>query len=354
LSIIQGNGVEMSMKNLNVIAPSEIKSVPSSDPGSLTVVLEPFSKGLGLTIAVALRRIIISSIEGYAPYKVIISDVLHEYSSIENIQEDVVALLMNIKQLNIKCTRENEDEFVLELNKKGKGLVSGKDLKLPGFVEILNPDMPLAHITGDQTLSLRIHVKKDVGYKTAAQLKQDLASDDEVGAIFLDCVFSPIRKVSYRIENARLGNRTDLDKLILNIKTDTTVDPIDIIRRSATILQYQLAAFSDIKEQVASETKQPEVTYNLDFDLGIASLRFTVRAVNCLKGEGIEWVGQLVQCKESELLKTPNLGRKSLAEIKNILSKHDLTLGMDTDGWVPPSSGSSVAVDDQLFPAGND
>jgi DNA-directed RNA polymerase subunit alpha len=336
------------MSDLNIVSPDKIDVFPSKTPGSVQVVLAPFAKGLGLTVAVALRRIITSSIEGYAPYKVMIEGVEHEYDTIENVQEDVVDLLMNIKRLKIKCTQDQPQGFELVLDKKGVGIVTAKDLKKPGFVEIINEDLALAHITEKQHLSCRIFVKKDVGYKTAVQLKKEQAEEEgseELGVIFLDSVFSPVQRVSYTIENARLGNRTDLDKLILQIHSNQTVDPIDIIRRAATILQYQLASFSDIKEKPSDQAEEGVQSCNPDFDLNISSLRFTVRAVNCLRGEGVDWVGQLVQRKESDLLKTPNLGRKSLAEIKSILSKHNLSLGMSTEGWVAPEGAPPLSDD---------
>lgn len=297
------------------------------------IVLEPFERGFGHTLGNALRRILLSSMEGAAAVAVQIDGVLHEYSTIEGVREDVVDILLNLKGVAFKMFGRRE--VVLELNKNTPGPVTAGDIKLEHDVEIVNPEHVIAHIIKDGKLNMRITVALGRGYQPANARVQDEEKGLIVGQLLLDATFTPVLQVSCYVENARVEKRTDLDKLIINITTNGTLDPEEAIRTSATILQHQLEAFVELRK--SEEPKAEEKTNEMNPLLvrPVDDLELTVRSANCLKGENIFFIGDLVQRDENSLLKTPNLGKKSLNEIKTVLATRGLSLGMTIEGWPP-------------------
>lgn len=304
------------------------------------VTLEPLERGFGHTLGNALRRILLSSMPGAAVVKVQIDGVLHEYTTIEGIQEDVIEILLNMKGIAIKMMPEAQNEVELRLEKSGVGPVTAGDIQLVTGVEISNPDHVIAHISKpDAKLSMTLTVAKGRGYVPVATRKiealQEGASSQTIGHLQLDASFSPVRRVSYNVERARVENRTDLDKLIIDIETNGTIEPEEAIRRSATILAEQLSVFVDLKGQERPAESKKESGIDPMLLRPVDELELTVRSANCLKAENIYYIGDLIQRTEMELLKTPNLGKKSLTEIKDILAAKGLSLGMKVDGWPP-------------------
>jgi len=300
------------------------------------VTLEPLERGFGHTLGNALRRILLSSIEGAAIIEAEIEGVLHEYSSIEGVQEDVLEILLNLKGVSIKM--HSKDEASLTLSKKGVGPVTCADITTDHDLEIVNPDHVIANITGaDTELNITLKLTKGRGYQPAALRKAEATESSAIGALSLDASFSPILRVSYTVDSARVEQRTDLDKLILDIETNGTVDPEETIRTAATILQQQLYAFVNLQsiEEAKPEIEEPEVDPILLRP--VDDLELTVRSANCLKAENIYYIGDLIQRTEVELLKTPNLGKKSLTEIKDVLASHGLSLGVRLENWPPAS-----------------
>lgn len=300
------------------------------------VTLEPLERGFGHTLGNALRRILLSSMPGCAITEVEIEGVLHEYSSIEGVQEDVIEILLNLKGVAIAL--HNADEAVLTLSKSEPGPVTAGDIKLTQDVEIVNPDHVIAHLNTDANLNMQLTVSRGRGYVPA---DARVSEDDEtraIGRLQLDASFSPVLRVSYAVESARVEQRTDLDKLVIDIESNGTIDPEECIRRAATILQQQLAVFVDLEdasEQAKAEPSEPEIDPVLLRP--VDDLELTVRSANCLKAEQIYYIGDLIQRTEVELLKTPNLGKKSLTEIKDVLASKGLSLGMRLENWPPAS-----------------
>jgi DNA-directed RNA polymerase subunit alpha len=300
------------------------------------VTLEPLERGFGHTLGSALRRILLSSMPGSAVTEVEIDGVLHEYSAIEGVQEDVIEILLNLKGLAIKM--HNRDEATLTLSKSGAGPVLASDISIDHDVEIVNPDHVICHLSGaNNSINMRLRICRGRGYEPADQRS---SSDDEtraIGKLQIDSSFSPVRRVSYSVENARVEQRTDLDKLVIDIETNGTIDPEEAIKRAATILQQQLAVFVDFDNE--KEPEQVEVEEEVDPILlrPVDDLELTVRSANCLKAENIYYIGDLIQRTEVELLKTPNLGKKSLTEIKDVLASRGLSLGMRLENWPPAS-----------------
>lgn len=297
------------------------------------IVLEPFERGFGHTLGNTLRRILLSSMAGAAVTEVEIDGVLHEYSTIAGIKEDVINILLNVKGIAFKL--QDRNEVTLELKKEGAGTVTARDITLPHDVEIVNPDHVIANMTQDSKLDMKIKVALGRGYQPVAA-RMSAVETRPVGKLLLDASFSPVRRVSYQVENTRVENRTDLDKLIIDIETNGTLDPEEAIRCCATILNHQLTAFIELK--IAEPPKaEPNKREELNPMLlrPVEDLELTVRSANCLKGENIYYIGDLVLRSETDLLKTPNLGKKSLSEIKNILSQRGLYLGMVIPGWPP-------------------
>lgn len=325
----------------NFLTPRTIKIKPLGK-NSVEIVLEPFERGFGYTLGNSLRRILLSSMEGAAPVAVEMDGVKHEYSTIEGIREDVMNILLNIKGIAFKL-QDGVDSVKLELNTNKVGVVTAGDITLKHNVEIMNPDHVIAHVEKNGKLNMVIHVERGVGYKANSSNDSNYGKSQIVGKLLLDASFSPVVKISYQVENARVENRTDLDKLIIVLETNGTIDPENAIRASATILQYQLQAFVDLKpEAIKSFSKQKEEMNPLLLR-PIEDLELTVRSTNCLKGEYIFFLGDLVQCEETHLLKTPNLGRKSLNEIKSILADRGLSLGMTIKDWPPEELKVQIA-----------
>jgi len=295
------------------------------------IVLEPLERGFGHTLGNALRRILLSSMPGAAITEVQIQGVLHEYNSIEGVREDVIDILLNLKGVAIKM--HGRQEITLELKKKGPGPVTAGDIQLEHDVEIANPNHVIANLTGNTEFKMILTVARGRGYLPVAARNHELTRT--AGKLYLDASFSPVLTVSYQVENARVDQHTDLDKLILDIETNGTLGPEDAIRYSATILQHQLAAFVDLKEIEFQPVQEKERKMNPLLLRPVEDLELTVRAANCLKAQNIRTIGDLVHRAESDLLKTPNLGKKSLNEIKSALSLRNIHLGMRVEGWVP-------------------
>ena len=298
------------------------------------VVLEPLERGFGHTLGNALRRILLSSMPGCAVVEAEIEGVLHEYTAIEGVQEDVVDILLNLKQLAIRM--HTRDEASLTLVKKGPGVVTAADIQLDHDVEIVNPGLVIAHLNSAGSLNMKLKIKRGRGYQPANQRLQFEEESRPIGRLLLDASFSPVRRVTYTVESARVEQRTDLDKLVIDIETNGTLDPEEAIRRAATILSEQLAAFVDLKGRDAAHAGG-EAHFDPVLLKPVEELELTVRSANCLKAENINYIGDLVQKTEVELLKTPNLGKKSLTEIKDVLAQHGLTLGMKIENWPPAS-----------------
>lgn len=299
------------------------------------IALEPLERGYGHTLGNALRRILLSSIPGAAITEVAIDGVLHEYTTVEGMQEDVIDVLLNLK--NVAVRMHSREESTLQLNKSGEGPVTAGDIVTDHDVEIVNPDLVIANLTsGDLKMSLK--VARGRGYQPA-QSKAEPGEEDtgasEIGSLRLDASFSPIRRVSYAVERARVEQRTDLDKLVLDIETNGSVDPAEAVRTAAGILYSQLSVFVDLEAKPEAEKQVDTGSVNPILLKPIDELDLTVRSTNCLKAENIHFVGDLVQRTETELMKTPNLGKKSLTEISEVLAEHGLSLGMDLEAWPP-------------------
>jgi DNA-directed RNA polymerase subunit alpha len=319
-----------------------IVEVEQLGPSHARVVMEPFERGYGHTLGNALRRVLLSSMVGYAPTEVQISGVVHEYSTIDGVREDVVDLLLNLKGVVFKL--HNRDEVFLTLRKDSPGPVTAADIDIPHDVEVINGDHVIATLTEGGKLDMQIKVEKGRGYVPGTL--RSLMDTKTIGRVVLDASFSPVRRVSYAVESARVEQRTDLDKLLIDIETNGVIAPEEAVRQSARILVEQLSVFA------ALEGAEPvlEISHGTA-GLGtmggrpsqvdpillrpVDDLELTVRSANCLKAENIYYIGDLIQRTENELLKTPNLGRKSLNEIKEVLASRGLTLGMRLENWPP-------------------
>lgn len=316
------------------LRPREIK-VEEVSATRAKVILEPFERGYGHTLGNALRRILLSSMPGCAVVEVEIEGVLHEYSAVEGVQEDVIEILLNLKDVAILL--HGRDEAVLTLNKKGPGAVTAGDIQLDHDVEIVNPEHVIAHLNDAAEIKMQLRIQRGRGYEPADARQSPEDETRSIGRLQLDATFSPVRRVSYVVESARVEQRTDLDKLIIDLETDGTLDPEEAIRRSATILQEQLAAFVDLETDKEQEPEEEEDQIDPILLRPVDDLELTVRSANCLKAENIYYIGDLIQRTEVELLKTPNLGKKSLTEIKDVLASRGLSLGMRLENWPPAS-----------------
>jgi DNA-directed RNA polymerase subunit alpha len=309
-----------------------IIDVQTFSPVHAKVTMEPFERGYGHTLGNALRRILLSSMPGFAPTEVTISGVLHEYSTLDGVQEDVVDILLNLKGIVLKL--HNRQEAMLTLKKSGEGVVTAGDIEGGHDVEIINPDHVIAHLTAGGKLDMQIKVEMGRGY-VAGTMHQLPEEKRKIGNIVLDASFSPVRRVSYAVESARVEQRTDLDKLVMDIETNGVIEPEEAIRYAARLLVDQLSVFADLKGTTL-EVEQPKAPQVDPILLRpVDDLELTVRSANCLKAENIYYIGDLIQRTETELLKTPNLGRKSLNEIKEVLASRGLTLGMKLENWPP-------------------
>ena len=319
----------------NLLKPKTI-NVEQVSTNRAKVTLEPFERGYGHTLGNALRRVLLSSMAGHAPTEVTIAGVVHEYSSIDGVQEDVVNMLLNLKGVVFKL--HNRDEVTLSLRKDGEGVVTAADIQTPHDVEIVNPEHVIATLSAGAKLDMQIKVEKGRGYVPGSLRRNDDQSRS-LGRIVLDASFSPIKRVSYTVESARVEQRTDLDKLVLEIETNGSIGPEEAVRASAKILVEQLAVFAQLEGLELSAFDQPAQRSSQQFDpillRPVDELELTVRSANCLKAENIYYIGDLIQRTENELLKTPNLGRKSLNEIKEVLASRGLTLGMKLENWPP-------------------
>jgi DNA-directed RNA polymerase subunit alpha len=316
--------------NATTFLKPRIIDVQNISPAHAKVVMEPFERGYGHTLGNALRRILLSSMPGYAPTEVKIAGVLHEYSTIEGVQEDVVDILLNLKGLVMKL--HNRNEVTLKLKKSAPGPVTGADIEQTHDVEILNPDHVIANLTSGGKLDMQLKVEKGRGYVAATARRAD-HDNRTIGSILLDASYSPVRRVSYAVESARVEQRTDLDRLVMDIETNGAIEPEEAVRYAARVLVDQLSVFADLQgtPMQAEEAKAPQIDPILLQP--VDDLELTVRSANCLKAENIYYIGDLIQRTENELLKTPNLGRKSLNEIKEVLATKGLTLGMRLENW---------------------
>ena len=311
-----------------------IIDVQNISPYHAKLTMEPFERGYGHTLGNALRRTLLSSMPGYAATEVRIAGVLHEYSTLDGVQEDVVDILLNLKGIVLKL--HNRDEALLSLKKSGEGAVTAGDIEPMHDVEIVNPDHVIAHLAAGGKLDMQIKVEQGRGYIAATTRKSVGDEGRSVGSILLDASFSPVRRVSYAVEAARVEQRTDLDKLIVDVETNGAIDPEEAVRYAARILVEQLSVFAELKgmpAQIEDTRKQTQIDPILLRP--VDDLELTVRSANCLKAENIYYIGDLIQRTETELLKTPNLGRKSLNEIKEVLASRGLTLGMKLENWPP-------------------
>ena len=320
----------------NLLKPKSIHVEPLGG-NRAKVTLEPFERGYGHTLGNALRRVLLSSMVGYAPTEVTIAGVLHEYSTVDGVQEDVVHIMLNLKGVVFKL--HNRDEVTLVLRKEGEGPVLASDIQTPHDVEIVNPEHVIAHLSGGGKLDMQIKVEKGRGYVPGTMRRYGDEPTKAIGRIVLDASFSPVARVSYTVESARVEQRTDLDKLVMEIATNGAISPEEAIRASAKILVEQLAVFAQIDVSEAGDFTQPSQPRPGSFDpillRPVDELELTVRSANCLKAENIYYIGDLIQRTETELLKTPNLGRKSLNEIKEVLASRGLTLGARLENWPP-------------------
>jgi len=306
--------------------------VHNISPFHARVTMEPFERGYGHTLGNALRRTLLSSMPGYAATEVKIAGVLHEYSTIDGVQEDVVDILLNLKGVVLKM--HGRDEAMLNLKKSGEGVVTAGDIEQQHDVEIVNADHVIAHLAPGGKLDMQIRVEQGRGY-LAATTRKAIDEGRSVGSILLDASFSPVRRVSYSVESARVEQRTDLDKLIMDIETNGAIEPEEAVRYAARILVEQLSIFADLKGMPASIEEKKATQIDPVLLRPVDDLELTVRSANCLKAENIYYIGDLIQRTETELLKTPNLGRKSLNEIKEVLASRGLTLGMKLENWPP-------------------
>ncbi|RMH21046.1 MAG: DNA-directed RNA polymerase subunit alpha [Gammaproteobacteria bacterium] len=321
----------MQINPAEFLKPRNI-SVKRYSETNAKVTLEPLERGFGYTLGNALRRVLLSSIPGAAIVEAEINGVLHEYGTIEGVQEDVMDILLNLKGIAISMSEPGE--AILTVNKKGPGVVTAADIDVPATVQIVNPDHVIANLSENGDLCMNLKVTVGRGYQPALQKYAD-EDQKRIGALQIDASFSPIRKVAYTVENARVEQRTDLDKLIISLETDGSVDPQEAVETAARILRDQLSMFADLEETVVSKDEEEKEKIDPILLKPIADLDLTVRSANCLKAENIHYIGDLVQRSEMDLLKTPNLGKKSLNEIKDMLASYGLYMGMKIEGWPP-------------------
>ncbi len=323
----------MAASSTSVLKPRELQ-VERFGANHAKVVVEPLERGFGHTLGNALRRVLLSSIPGCAIVEVEIDGVLHEYTTMEGLQEDVIEVLLNLKDVAIRM--HGHDETTLTLSKKGKGVVKAGDITLDHSVEILNPEHVLCHLTKDVALNMRLKVRRGLGYQPASARHAGEEEARPIGRLHLDASFCPVRRVAYEVDAARVEQRTNLDKLVLDIETNGTMDAEDAVRRAAEIIAEQLAIFGDFTRRSVEDNQADKSGFDPILLRPIDDLELTVRSANCLKAESIYYIGDLVMKTEVELLKTPNLGKKSLTEIKDVLGARGLSLGMKLENWPPP------------------
>jgi DNA-directed RNA polymerase subunit alpha len=299
------------------------------------ITIEPLERGFGHTLGNALRRIMLSSMPGCAVTEVRIEGVLHEYSTLEGVQEDVIDILMNLKSLPV--VMYDRDEAVVTLRKSGAGAVTAEDIELVNDVELVDPTHHIATLSKDAELDMELTIRRGRGYETAESRLKESDESRAVGVIQLDASFSPINRISYSVEDARVEQLTDLDRLVMDIESNGSIDPETAVRRAATILHDQISVFVNLEESMVQSQVEEEPEIDPSLLKPVDDLELTVRSANCLKAENIYYIGDLVQHTETELLKTPNLGKKSLTEIKDVLAQRNLALGVKLENWPPAS-----------------
>ena len=304
-------------------------------------VCEPLERGFGITIGNALRRILLSSLQGAAIVSVKFDDVVHEFSTIPGVREDVTDIILNLKQIKLKLI--DSEEAVIRLSKQAEGAVTAKDIETNGAVEILNPGQHIATLNKEAKLGMEMAVKMGKGYLSTEAVK---SGEQTIGEIPVDAIYSPIQKVNYVVTNARVGQITDYDKLTLEIWTDGSITPEDSVAYAAKILKEQMQPFINFQEEpepLETEDHEDEEKLNANLFRPVSELELSVRSANCLKNASITYIGELVQKTEAEMLKTKNFGRKSLNEIKGILEEMGLSLGMKLDNFPLPRRSESQA-----------
>ncbi len=326
------------MSDINEFLKPRTVRVQSQTENKARVVIEPFERGFGHTLGNALRRVLLSSMPGCAVTQVDIDGVLHEYTSIEGVQEDVVEILLNLKQLAIRMHTRDRAELIL--HKSGPGAVTAADIQTDHDIEVVNPDLVIANLTSTGELKMNLVVEKGRGYRPAKRKVNLEEQSGRIGELDLDASFTPVQRVSYTVEAARVEKRTNLDKLLIDIETNGTIDSEEAIRRAGSILKDQLDVFVDLQGQDETQAAAAESQVDPVLMKPVDELELTVRSANCLKAENINYIGDLIQRTEVELLRTPNLGKKSLTEIKEVLESHGLALGMRVENWPPASLAS--------------
>ena len=312
-------------------------------------VVEPLERGYGITLGNSLRRIMLSSLPGAAVSQVKIEGVLHEFSSIPGVKEDVTEIIMNIKCLAIKNSSETNEPKTAYIEFEGEGVVHASDIQADQDIEILNPDLVIAHLSGgkDCKLYMELTITKGRGYVSAEKNKSE---DLPIGVIAVDSIYTPVERVNMTVENTRVGQVTDYDKLTLVVETNGVVTPEDAVAFSARILQDQLKPFINFDEpENEAEVEKEELPFNKNLLKKVEELELSVRSANCLKNDNIVYIGDLVQKTEAEMLRTPNFGRKSLNEIKEVLAKMGIHLGMETPGWPPENIEELIKRVDDHF-----
>ncbi len=332
----------MPHSSLEFLTPKHIQ-IEQQSITRASVVLEPLERGFGHTLGNALRRILLSSMPGCAIVETEIDGVLHEYSTLEGVQEDVIEILLNLKGVAVKLNSNDEAEITLD--RKGPGVVTAGDFEIGHDIEIANPEHIIANLNENGHLKLRAQVGRGRGYDPADIRIADEEESRIIGSLLLDASYSPVQRVSYKVDSARVEQRTDLDKLVIDLETNGTIDPEEAIRRAATILQQQVSVFVDLESENEPEAVVEEDEIDPILLRPVDDLELTVRSANCLKAENIYYIGDLIRRTEVELLKTPNLGKKSLTEIKDVLASRGLSLGMRLENWPP----SSLRGDDRVL-----
>jgi len=332
----------MPHSSLEFLTPKHIQ-IEQESITRASVVLEPLERGFGHTLGNALRRILLSSMPGCAIVETEIDGVLHEYSTLEGVQEDVIEILLNLKGVAVKLNSNDEAEITLD--RKGPGVVTAGDFEIGHDIEIANPEHVIANLNENGHLKLRAQVGRGRGYEPADIRIADEEESRIIGSLLLDASYSPVQRVSYKVDSARVEQRTDLDKLVIDLETNGTIDPEEAIRRAATILQQQVSVFVDLESENEPEAVVEEDEIDPILLRPVDDLELTVRSANCLKAENIYYIGDLIRRTEVELLKTPNLGKKSLTEIKDVLASRGLSLGMRLENWPP----LSLRGDDRLL-----
>ncbi len=316
-----------------LIKPTKLEIVSGGDSSrTASVVAEPLERGYGLTLGNALRRVLLSSLQGAAVTAIQIDGVLHEFSSLPGVREDITDIVLNIKEIAIKMQGEGSKR--LSLQKQGPGAVTAGDIRVTGDIEVLNPDLVICHLDDGADINVEFTVATGKGYVPADRNRPD---DAPIGYIPVDALFSPVKRVSYKVEPTREGQVLDYDKLTLTVETNGSISPDDAVAYAARILQDQLTVFVNFEEPTKEKTADsvPELAFNPALLKKVDELELSVRSANCLKNDNIVYIGDLIQKTEAEMLRTPNFGRKSLNEIKEVLAQMGLHLGMDVPNWPP-------------------